>query len=81
MTELRERPIEQVHVFPLARQLSDALEGAVYPLTLNELVTVARENEAPRTLLSLLHRMPERSYGSLADAQEQMEAAFAQTSP
>jgi len=55
--------------FPLAGQVASALEGAVYPLTRRELVLVARANEAPRTLLSLLEGLPDAGYRSLEDVQ------------
>jgi len=55
--------------FPLAGQVASALEGAVYPLTRRELVLVARANETPRTLLSLLEALPDARYRSLEDVQ------------
>jgi hypothetical protein len=56
-------------VFPLAQQVAAALEGAVYPLTRRELVLVARFNEAPRTLVSLLEGIPDARFRSLDEVQ------------
>ncbi len=67
MSEPHPGPIEVS--FPLARQLSDALLGAVYPLQPNELSLVARENEAPATLVTLLSGLPPRRFGSLREVQ------------
>lgn len=50
---------------PLLPELSRALEGAVFPLTRGELIQVARENEAPDMLLTLLEGAPERIYRDL----------------
>ena len=63
-TMLARRP-----AFPLAGQVASALEGAVYPLTRRELVLVARANEAPRTLLSLLEGIPDGDFRSLDEVQ------------
>ena len=49
---------------PLARQLADALRGAVFPLERGLLVEVARENEAPSMLLSMLGGLPNRPFAS-----------------
>lgn len=49
--------------------VASALEGAVYPLTRRQLVLVARANEAPRTLLSLLEGIPDATFRSLEDVQ------------
>ncbi|XXF75812.1 DUF2795 domain-containing protein [Myxococcaceae bacterium GXIMD 01537] len=51
--------------FPLAQPLDAALRGAVFPLSAEQLVRVARENEAPATVLSLLSALPSRQYPSL----------------
>ncbi|HEY8207940.1 MAG TPA: DUF2795 domain-containing protein [Myxococcaceae bacterium] len=56
-------------VFPLAKQVAAALEGAVYPLTRRELVLVARFNEAPKTLLSILEGIPDARFRSLDEVQ------------
>jgi hypothetical protein len=56
-------------VYPLAKEVSDALEGTIFPATLDVLVWVARENEAPRTVISLLYTLPRRSFASLDEVQ------------
>ncbi|WP_164017402.1 DUF2795 domain-containing protein [Pyxidicoccus trucidator] len=50
---------------PLAQSLHEALLGAVFPLTAEELTWVARENEAPPTVLSLLGGLPRGHFASL----------------
>jgi hypothetical protein len=56
-------------VFPLAKQVAAALEGAVYPLDRRELVLVARANEAPKTLISILEGIPDGRFRSLDEVQ------------
>ena len=68
-------------VFPLAKQVSAALEGAVYPLTRRELVLVARANEAPRTLLSLLEGARDATYRSLDEVQVALSPPPAEAPP
>ncbi len=60
---------------PVAKPVSDALGGAVYPLTRDELIWVARENEAPSTVLSLLSSLPPRRFRSLDDVQRAIDDA------
>jgi hypothetical protein len=48
-----------------AHWLRQALQGAVYPLTAEQLSHVARENGAPATLLTLLGGLPRGSFRSL----------------
>jgi len=55
--------------FPLVKQVAAALAGAVYPLDRRELVLVARSNEAPKTLLSILEGVPDGRFRSLDDVQ------------
>jgi hypothetical protein len=50
---------------PLAQSLHQALLGAVFPLTAEELTWVARENEAPPTVLSLLGALPRGRFASV----------------
>lgn len=50
---------------PLAQSLQQALLGAVFPLSAEELTWVARENEAPPTVLSLLSVLPRGSFPSV----------------
>lgn len=53
-----------LRIFPLAPHLAKALEGAVFPLDREAIIWVARENEAPSRLLTLLSQLPDRSYPS-----------------
>lgn len=70
--EVIEKSLQGLH--PLARPLSEALVGAVYPLSGRELILVARENDAPSTLLTLLSGLQEaRPYASLAAVQEGLD--------
>jgi hypothetical protein len=50
--------------------LQKALLGAVFPLSREQLLLLARENEAPPLVLSLLSALPPRRFESL-DAVEQ----------
>ncbi len=61
-------------VLPLEKQVHDALLGARFPLGRAELMHVARENEAPKVLLSRLFALPERRYHSVDDVQTAMAA-------
>lgn len=54
-----------VDVYPLAGQVSSALQGAVYPLSPRELGWVAVQNDAPKTVISLIAGLPLRRYESL----------------
>jgi hypothetical protein len=63
-----------LRVYPLAREVSLALEGAVYPLRRDQLVAIARENGSPSTLLSLLHLLPDRDP---LESLDQVEALLA----
>lgn len=60
---------------PLAEPVSTALGGAVYPLDRDELIWVARENEAPKTVLALLSSLPPRRFRSLDDVQRAIQEA------
>jgi hypothetical protein len=53
-----------------AHDVPAALAGAVFPLSAEQLVRVARENEAPGTLLTLLSALPRRSFNSLEHVAE-----------
>lgn len=64
---------------PLARELASALNGAVYPLSRGELVTIARENEAPAMLVTLLAGLPQRLYHSEAEVTEVVDEARPRT--
>lgn len=56
----------------LSGRISQALEGAVFPLSAEQLVHVARENETPSFLLSLLGDLAGRKFDSLEAVQEQL---------
>ena len=56
-------------VFPLAKQVESALAGAVYPLTRREVVLVARANETPKTLISILEGISDGRFRSLDEVQ------------
>ncbi|NBD10677.1 DUF2795 domain-containing protein [Corallococcus sp. Z5C101001] len=49
----------------LAQSLQEALRGAVFPLTAEQLMWVARENEAPAHLVSLLGSLPRGRFPSV----------------
>lgn len=59
---------------PLARPLQEALLGAVFPLSTELLIRLARENEAPPLILSLLSNLPGRRYESLDAVQHALES-------
>ncbi|WP_232293641.1 DUF2795 domain-containing protein [Stigmatella aurantiaca] len=48
-----------------APPLRKALEGAVFPLSAEQLVHVARENGAPAPLLTLLSSLPRKPFASM----------------
>ena len=60
-------------VFPLARQVAEALEGAVYPLTRQQLLWVARENDTPKSVLTLISALPDRPYRSMDEVEEAVD--------
>lgn len=62
---------------PLAQPLHQALLGAVFPLSTEQLVRLARENEAPSILLSLLGGLPRGRFESLEAVQRAVEAQTA----
>ena len=59
---------------PLAQPLQQALLGAVFPLSTEQLVLLARENEAPSVVLSLLSGLPRRRFDSLDVVQQVLES-------
>lgn len=61
---------------PLARALHEALLGAVFPLTAEALTWVARENEAPPMVLSLLGSLPRGSFASVDAVAVALEQAL-----
>ncbi|AEI66109.1 hypothetical protein LILAB_21045 [Corallococcus macrosporus] len=66
---------------PLAESLHKALEGAVYPLSARQLTWVARENEAPALVLSLLGSLPRSSFGSVDAVARALEGDLDATAP
>lgn len=48
-----------------AALLRQALQGAVFPLSVEQLVRVARENEAPAEILTLLGGLPPKEFRSV----------------
>ena len=60
---------------PLAPDTERALEGAVFPLLRKQLICIARENDAPARLLTLLGGIADTSYASL---EQVMDAVHAQ---
>ncbi len=61
----------------LVQPLRKALLGAVFPLSLEQLLLLARENEAPSVVLSLLSGLPRGRFDSL-DAVQHMLASQAE---
>ncbi|HYO68157.1 MAG TPA: DUF2795 domain-containing protein [Archangium sp.] len=59
---------------PLAQPLHQALLGAVFPLSVQQLVLLARENEAPSLIVSLLSSLPARRFDSLDAVQQTLES-------
>jgi hypothetical protein len=69
-----EEELEEVGpVHPLAGEVTRALSGVLYPAEREALVHVARENEAPRTLLSLLSSLPDRRFVAQAEVVRALE--------
>ncbi|MBN1210654.1 MAG: DUF2795 domain-containing protein [Myxococcaceae bacterium] len=60
-------------VLSLAAMLRQALQGAVFPLSVEQLVRVARENEGPAAILSLLSGLPRREFRSLEEVEFALE--------
>jgi hypothetical protein len=59
---------------PLAQPLQEALLGAVYPLSTEQLVWLARENDTPPVLLSLVGTLPGRQFESLEAVQQALDS-------
>ena len=59
---------------PLAQPLHQALLGAVFPLSAEQLRVLARENEAPSVVLSLLSSLPRQRFDSLEAVQQAVES-------
>jgi uncharacterized protein DUF2795 len=62
---------------PLAQPLHQALLGAVFPLSTEQLVRLARENEAPAVVLSLLGGLSRGRFDSLDAVQQAVESQAA----
>jgi hypothetical protein len=58
----------------MKQPLQKALRGAVFPLSRSQLLLLARENEAPAVVLSLLSTLPEHRFESLASVERGLEA-------
>lgn len=61
----------------LAQPLHQALLGAVFPLSTEQLVRLARENEASSVVLSLLGGLPRGRFDSLEAVQQAVESQAA----
>ncbi len=59
---------------PSAHDVPGALLGAVFPLSAEQLVRVARENEAPASLLTLLSALPRRRFESVEAVARTLQA-------
>ncbi|HSP77195.1 MAG TPA: DUF2795 domain-containing protein [Myxococcaceae bacterium] len=55
-------------------RLDKALLGAVFPLATEQLIRLARENEAPSVILSLLGGLPQRRFESLEAVRQALES-------
>lgn len=64
-------PDTQSKPTPSVRQ---ALEGAVYPLSAEQLARVARENGAPAAVLTLLGGLPRGDFPSIDAVESRLEA-------
>ncbi len=71
---MKELETRMGHPTPLAQPLHKALLGAVFPLSTEQLVWLARENEAPSVVVSLLSNLPERRFESLEAVQQELDA-------
>ncbi len=67
------RAVDQLESFPLAGQVSQCLEGAVFPLRGDQVVRIARDNGAPTQLMTLFSRLGTRTYRSLDEVEEAMD--------
>ncbi len=56
----------------LVQSLRKALLGAVFPLSSEQLVLLARENDAPSIVSSLLSGLPRRRFESLEAIQREL---------
>lgn len=65
LREVEPSPAPLAPVVFLAHSLQQALQGAVFPLTAEQLTWVARENEAPSHVLSQLGALPRGRFPSV----------------
>ncbi|MFP2900000.1 DUF2795 domain-containing protein [Corallococcus sp. 4LFB] len=65
LQEVELSPAPLTPVVSLAHSLQQALRGAVFPLSAEQLVWVARENEAPPHVVSLLGTLPRGRFASV----------------
>jgi hypothetical protein len=56
----------------VVHSLQKALLGAVFPLSSEQLVLLARENEAPSVVLALLSGLPRRRFESLEAVRQEL---------
>lgn len=68
-------------VSPLDSSLQLALRGAVFPLSVQQLVWLARENEAPASVLTLLSALPGGVFASAGAVQCGVDALAAPAGP
>ena len=61
-----------------ASSLRQALQGAVYPLSAEQLSQVARENGAPAAVLTLLAGLPRGSFRSLDAVESRLRTPSSQ---
>ena len=70
-----EHPARTTTSDSLTRDVSGALAGAVFPLSPEQLLRVARENEAPGPVLTLISALPSRSFDSLESVAHTLHVA------
>ncbi|OJH39668.1 hypothetical protein BON30_19490 [Cystobacter ferrugineus] len=61
--------------------LSQALRGAVFPLSRSQLVWLARENDAAASLLTRLNGLPEEVFASLAEVERALGVQAGEGTP
>ncbi|EPX63644.1 hypothetical protein D187_006052 [Cystobacter fuscus DSM 2262] len=80
--------MKQIHGGPglddpagLVLALSQALRGAVFPLSRTQLVWLARENDAAASLLTRLSGLPEGVFASLAEVERALGVQAGEGTP
>ena len=72
--------MERIGLEPsLDQSLHQALRGAVFPLSVQQLVWLARENEAPASVLTLLSGLPAKMFSSSSAVQQGVVALVSPT--